>query len=77
MKVPDLLTSAEAELLLPPTYNGTVRRIGPYVTAGRIEPAMRAGSGKRAPLLFNRKDVEKLRDEILGRFQRIIAATPT
>ena len=76
MNLDDLLSSSEASEMLPPTYNGTTRRIEPYVRAGRIAPAMKAGTGKRAPLLFKRKDVERLRDEILQKFQRIIEATP-
>lgn len=58
-KASDLVTSAEAREIL----GG--RRLEPYYRRGdRIKPVMRAGSGSRSPLLFNRADVEKLRDEI-------------
>ena len=58
----DLITSAEASEIL----GG--RRLEPYYRRGdRIKPVMRAGSGTRSPLLFNRADVEKLRDEILAK----------
>lgn len=62
----DLLTSAEASELLPPTAKGKLRRIGAYRRDGRITPVMRAGTSKRSPLLFSRKDVEALRDEIIA-----------
>ena len=75
MKPTDLLTSREASALLPPTTTGSSRRIESYVLNGEIEPAMRAGSGRRAPLLFARKDVEKLRDRIIARYQKLIDAT--
>jgi hypothetical protein len=71
----DLLTSREASALLPPTTTGSQRRIESYVLSGQIEPTMRAGDGKRAPLLFARKDVEKLRDAIIRKYQRIIDST--
>ena len=61
--------------MLPPMPSGLMRRVEPYVRAGRIEPVMRAGAGKRSPLLFHRADVEKLRDELLDQFQKIIANT--
>lgn len=57
----DLITSAEAREIL----GG--RRLEPYYRrpeSARIKPVMRAGTGTRSPLLFNRCDVEKLRDEI-------------
>lgn len=62
-KATDLVTSAEArEILggrrLEPYYRGSGTR------TPRIKPIMRAGNGARSPLLFNRRDVEKLRDEI-------------
>lgn len=58
----DLVTSAEAREIL----GG--RRLEPYYRRGdRIKPVMRAGSGSRSPLLFNRTDVERLRDEILAK----------
>ena len=66
VRPPDLITSAEASELLPPTASGKVRRIEPYHRRGRIKPAMRAGSGQRSPLLFHRSDVEKLRDQIVA-----------
>lgn len=60
--VSDLVTSAEAREIL----GG--RRLEPYYRRGdRIKPVMRAGSGSRSPLLFNRVDVERLRDEILAK----------
>jgi hypothetical protein len=60
----DLVTAAEASLIL----GG--RRLEPYYRNGaRITPAMRAGSGKRSPLLFHRADVERLRDEILAKLE--------
>jgi hypothetical protein len=62
----DLITSTEASELLPPTAKGTVRRIEPYHRKGRITPIMRAGTSKRSPLLFSRKDVEVLRAEIVA-----------
>jgi hypothetical protein len=61
----DLITSTEAGEMLPPSLNGNVRRIEPYRRVGRITPVMRVGSSKRAPLLFSRKDVERLRDELV------------
>lgn len=68
-KVPyDLVTSAEAREIL----GG--RRLEPYYRRGdRIKPVMRAGSGSRSPLLFNRVDVEKLRDEILAKLNDQLA----
>jgi hypothetical protein len=72
----DLLTSREASALLPPTTTGSDRRIESYVLSGQIEPAMRAGNGKRAPLLFARKDVIKLRDQIIAKYRKIIDSTP-
>lgn len=58
----DLVTSAEAREIL----GG--RRLEPYYRRGnRIVPVMRAGTGSRSPLLFKRRDVEKLRDEILAK----------
>lgn len=71
----DLVTSSEARDIL----GG--RRLEPYyrVRAGqsetltRIKPVMRAGSGSRSPLLFNRSDVEKLRDEILTKLSDQLA----
>jgi hypothetical protein len=75
-KPPDLLTSREASALLPPTTTGTDRRIESYVASGAIAPTMRAGNGKRAPLLFARRDVLKLRDQIIAKYRRIIDSTP-
>lgn len=63
---PDLITSAQASQLLPPTASGKVRRIEPYHRYGRIKPAMRAGSGKRSPLLYHRADVVALRDQLIA-----------
>ena len=64
----DLVTSAEAREIL----GG--RRLEPYYRRGdRIKPVMRAGSGSRSPLLFNRADVEKLRDEILAKLNEQLA----
>jgi hypothetical protein len=71
----DLVTSSEAREIL----GG--RRLEPYyrVRSGqsealtRIKPVMRAGSGSRSPLLFNRCDVEKLRDEILAKLNDQLA----
>jgi hypothetical protein len=77
MKPSDLLTSREASALLPPTTTGSARRIESYVLSGQIEPTMRAGTGRRAPLLFARRDVEKLRDRIVAKYQKLIDATPT
>lgn len=60
----DLITSAEAREIL----GG--RRLEPYyrrAETARIKPVMRAGSGSRSPLLFNRTDVERLRDEIAAK----------
>jgi hypothetical protein len=64
----DLVTSAEAREIL----GG--RRLEPYYRRGdRIKPVMRAGSGSRSPLLFNRSDVEKLRDEIQAKLEDQLA----
>jgi hypothetical protein len=64
----DLVTSSEARDIL----GG--RRLEPYYRrGGRIKPVMRAGSGSRSPLLFNRCDVEKLRDEILQKLSDDLA----
>lgn len=68
-RVCDLVTSAEAREIL----GG--RRLEPYYrvrtgTPARIKPIMRAGNGSRSPLLFNRRDVEKLRDEILAKLSK-------
>jgi hypothetical protein len=65
----DLITSTAASELLPLTAKGKVRRIEPYHRQGRITPVMRAGSSKRSPLLFSRKDVEELRAEIVAGLQ--------
>jgi hypothetical protein len=62
----DLITSTEASEMLPRTTKGKVRRIEPYHRQGRIVPVMRAGSSQRSPLLFSRKDVEVLRDELIA-----------
>jgi hypothetical protein len=62
----ELITSTEASEMLPRTAKGGLRRIEPYHRQGRITPVMRAGSSQRSPLLFSRKDVELLRDEILA-----------
>jgi len=75
MTVPDLLTSKQAEALLPPMANGQLRRLEPFVRKGAIEPAMRAGSGTRSPLLFHREDVLALRESILDGLREQIAAT--
>lgn len=57
-----LVTTAEASRILG------VKRLEPYYRrGGKLVPVMRAGKGTRAPLLFAREDVEKLRDEILAR----------
>jgi ethanolamine ammonia-lyase small subunit len=68
----DLITSAEAREML----GG--KRLEPYYrvrsgTKARITPVMRAGSGTRSPLLFNRAEVEKLRDEILAKLNEELA----
>lgn len=71
----DLVTSSEARVIL----GG--RRLEPYYrvrpgqsdTLTRIKPVMRAGSGSRSPLLFNRGDVVKLRDEILAKLNDQLA----
>lgn len=65
-RAPDLITSAEASELLG-------RRIEPYHRRGRITAAMRAGSGQRSPLLFKRRDVEKLRDQIKAKLNEQLA----
>jgi hypothetical protein len=65
---PDLITSAEASELLG-------RRVEPYVRRGRIQAAMRAGTGQRSPLLFHRSDVERLRGEIVARLNEQLART--
>jgi len=62
----DLITSAEASELLG-------RRIEPYHRRERIKAAMRAGTGRRSPLLFRRSDVEKLRVEIVERLNEQLA----
>lgn len=65
----DLITSAEASEIL----GG--RRLEPYYRRGdRIKPVMRAGSGTRSPLLFNRADVEALRDEIAAKLNEELQA---
>lgn len=64
LRLSDLVTSTEAGKILPPTLYGKPRRIEPYHRTGRIKPVMRVGSGPRSPLLFKRRDVEKLRDEL-------------
>lgn len=64
----DLVTSAEARDML----GG--RRLEPYYRRGtRIKPVRRVGSGDRSPLLFNRADVERLRDEIMAELTEQLA----
>jgi hypothetical protein len=65
----DLITSTEASEMLPLSPKGNVRRIEPYHRNGRIMPVMRAGSSKRSPLLFSRKDVERLRAELVAELE--------
>ena len=67
--VQDLITSAEADAMLG-------RRIEPYFRRGRIEAAMRVGTGLRAPLLYHREDVERLRDEIVERLTQDLTSIP-
>jgi hypothetical protein len=67
---PDLITSAEASDMLG-------RRIEPYHRRGRIHAAMRAGTGRRSPLLYHRADVERLRDEIVTRLSEQLARVVT
>ena len=69
MKPADLITSSEASEILG-------RRIEPYHRRGRIRPAMRAGSGPRSPMLFARRDVIKLRDQIIDRLNEQLARVP-
>lgn len=62
----ELLSEPEASELLPPTAHGNPRRLKHYVASGRITPA------KTLPLLFWRKDVEALRDEILASLEAVL-----
>lgn len=55
----DLITTSEACELLGFTSRSTLSR---YVAVGRIAPAMKM-PGTTGAFLFNRGDVERLRDE--------------
>ena len=68
----DLVTSSEAREILGGKRLEPYYRVRPGVTA-RVTPVMRAGSGSRSPLLFNRRDIEKLRDEIVAKLNDDLA----
>lgn len=76
-RAPDLITSAEVEKMLPLNKSGNVRRLEPFVRRGKIVPAMRAGTGKRSPLLFHRADAEKLRDRLIAELKAQLADLAT
>lgn len=68
-QVSDLITSSEASEIIGGRRLEPYYRVRPGSEEPRIKPVMRAGSGTRSPLLFNRADVEALRDEILAKLE--------
>jgi predicted site-specific integrase-resolvase len=56
---PDVVGSNEATQILGLTDKSTISR---YVAAGKLTPVMQL-PGKRGAFIFNRADVERLRDE--------------
>ena len=59
MPTPDLIGTAEAARLLSRSHR-TIHRL---VAAGELKPALTAPGGFVGAFLFNRADVERLREE--------------